>query len=207
VAWRHCRVAHTVAHLSVAIVMAFQRVLTDDTITKQFEKTVKGVLCREHAAAQHRAALKRLLAIILFLDRAKASNTFDAKPACLFVATAQFKSSKALLCRLSAELLSGEGDIVRHMAAMGYVLSCEQHPLDEFSFRVANLADDLRDGVRLVRLYEVVSKLTPLVLCKVRPANTIHDCSRYTRCACVCVFPRSNPCASRRRPSSRRFTT
>ena len=145
-----------------------QRVLTDTSITKQFEKTVKGVLCKEHAAAQHREALKRLLGLVLFLDRAKQSNTFPALPSCLFQTSAPHKSSKAILCRLSADLLSGEGDIIRHLSSMGYVVYCEQHALDEFTFSVSNLADDLRDGVRLVRLYEVVNNINPLVLCKVR---------------------------------------
>lgn len=63
---------------------------------------------------------------------------------------------------------------------MGYILSYEQHPLAEFNFGVTSLADDLRDGVRLVRLYEVVAGVSPLTLCKV----STHACFE-SRCACL----------------------
>lgn len=51
----------------------------------------------------------------------------------------------------------GEGDIMRHLASNGYRLFYEQDPRAELAFGVENLAIDLRDGLRLCRLVEVLS--------------------------------------------------
>jgi len=49
----------------------------------------------------------------------------------------------------SRECLRGEGDITKHLGYMGYTVSHVQTALDEYDFAVANLATDLRDGLRL----------------------------------------------------------
>ena len=41
---------------------------------------------------------------------------------------------------------------------MGFAVSHVQQPLDEFNYAVTNLAVDLRDGVRLMRLIELQTK-------------------------------------------------
>eukprot|EP00976_Prorocentrum_cordatum_P059859 1175673-Prorocentrum_minimum.AAC.3 len=50
---------------------------------------------------------------------------------------------------------SRAGDLERHLSFMGYKLSYTQSPIMEFDFGVANLAVDLRDGIRLCKLVEV----------------------------------------------------
>ena len=49
----------------------------------------------------------------------------------------------------SRDFLSGEGDLVKHLAYMGYKVSHTQTPLEEVDYAVTNLATDLRDGIRI----------------------------------------------------------
>ena len=53
--------------------------------------------------------------------------------------------------------LLGEGDILRSLAANTYSLQYKQDPRLELDFRVAALATDLRSGIRLCRLVEILS--------------------------------------------------
>ncbi|CAN0461362.1 unnamed protein product, partial [Ectocarpus sp. 8 AP-2014] len=85
----------------------------------------------------------------------QAENLLHPCP-CLFRKTAEVKSSVGML-KVFCQFLHGEGDFVRHLKKMGYVVGHVQSYVDEFDFRVSNLAVDLRDGVRLTRLMEVVT--------------------------------------------------
>ena len=51
----------------------------------------------------------------------------------------------------------GEGDVLRHLGQLGYRLSHEQDPLAEFDFALTNLAVDLRDGLRLCKVTELLT--------------------------------------------------
>lgn len=53
--------------------------------------------------------------------------------------------------------MHGEGDAVRHMASMGYRLTHTQSPLHEYDFSVASLAADLRNGLRLCKLLDLLA--------------------------------------------------
>ena len=53
--------------------------------------------------------------------------------------------------------MHGEGDTMRHLASMGFRLKYEQDPRTEFDFAVANLGVDLRSGVRLLRMAELLA--------------------------------------------------
>lgn len=68
----------------------------------------------------------------------------------------QYKSSISILHALARLLLPSLGDIARPLSLMGYTVEHIQHPLEEFSYTVDNLAVDMRDGVRLVRLVELL---------------------------------------------------
>ena len=88
--------------------------LRDADVTAKYEKSIKGVHCAEHARSQHRVTLKRLFALVLFMDRAKQADVLQlGGVSCLVDPKASIKSSKEVLCRIARELLSGEGDIVR----------------------------------------------------------------------------------------------
>lgn len=53
--------------------------------------------------------------------------------------------------------LHGEGDTMRHLASKGFRLSYEQDPRREYDYGVHNLAVDLRNGLRLSKLVELLT--------------------------------------------------
>jgi hypothetical protein len=57
--------------------------------------------------------------------------------------------------------LVGEGNVVRHLEMLGFKLHYKQSALLEYPFAVHNLAADLRDGLRLTRLIELLSGESP----------------------------------------------
>ena len=60
--------------------------------------------------------------------------------------------------RLSKLCLSGEGDIGRRLHLItNFRLDHIQYPLDDFRYTIGNMAVDLRDGVRLTKLVEVLT--------------------------------------------------
>ncbi|XP_041377587.1 abnormal spindle-like microcephaly-associated protein homolog [Gigantopelta aegis] len=106
------------------------------------------------AVAQH--TLKKFLLIVFFLDRAKTSRLIDHDP-CLFCKDADIKASRDLLVCFSRDYLSGEGDVTRHLSYLGYTVSHVQTALDEFDYSVTKLGVDLRDGFRLMRVFEFLT--------------------------------------------------
>jgi len=68
------------------------------------------------------------------------------------------KSSVYVARKLSKLCLSGEGDINRRLESITkYQLTHIQYPLDDFQYKITNLAIDLRDGIRLTRMIEILS--------------------------------------------------
>lgn len=61
-----------------------------------------------------------------------------------------------MLHELARLLLPSLGDIARPLAHLNYTTSVVQHPLEEYDYAIDNLATDLRDGVRLVRVIELL---------------------------------------------------
>ncbi|KAF8065931.1 Aspm [Scenedesmus sp. PABB004] len=53
--------------------------------------------------------------------------------------------------------LVGEGNVGRHLELLGYRLAYSQSPLMEYPFAVTNLAVDLRDGLRLIKVAEALT--------------------------------------------------
>lgn len=53
--------------------------------------------------------------------------------------------------------MRGEGDFMRHLASMGFRLRYEQDPRTEFDCAVACIGVDLRSGVRLLHLAELLT--------------------------------------------------
>ena len=60
--------------------------------------------------------------------------------------------------------LFGEGNVVRHLASKGYRVEYEQDPRKEFDFSVTNIAVDLRSGLRICKLVEVLTGEKPQIL-------------------------------------------
>ena len=128
--------------------------------------SVKGLHRQGYDRALGKVVLKRLLLLVKVLDTAVACDFLGGgtsiRPSCaplLFRRMASVKSSESMLVSLlgSNTLLRGEGDILRHLGFLGYKLHVLQSSAHEYDYAVRNLAVDLRDGVRLSRLYALLS--------------------------------------------------
>ncbi|XP_061831528.2 abnormal spindle-like microcephaly-associated protein [Nerophis lumbriciformis] len=135
-----------------------QRLLWNPDIAAEFRHPKVPHLYRDgHEEALSCFTLKKLLLLVCFLDKAKESRLMEHDP-CLFCMDAEFKKSKDLLLAFSRDFLSGEGILPRHLGYLGLPVSHVQTPLDEFNFAVGNLAVDLKCGIRLVRVMELLIK-------------------------------------------------
>ena len=133
------------------------RLFTNDDIVSQYTK--QQLLCISHGKKlkeqlrQH--LLKKFLSLALLLDAARGKALLPLPT--LFRADAPVKSSKEIILTFSRNILRGEGDVLRHLTLLGYTVSFAQSYIDEFDYHVTNLAVDLRDGVRLARLVELLT--------------------------------------------------
>ncbi|XP_071948699.1 uncharacterized protein [Antedon mediterranea] len=132
------------------------RMLYNPDIAAEFaHPTVPAFFRPGYEDALNKFILKKFLVLVLFLDRAKLTRLIDHDP-CLFYKDSEYKSNRKLLLSFSKEYLKGEGDVTRHLSFLGYCVTHKQTPLDEFDFSVTNLATDLRCGIRLVRIVELL---------------------------------------------------
>ncbi|XP_077390631.1 abnormal spindle-like microcephaly-associated protein [Festucalex cinctus] len=135
-----------------------QRLLWNPDIAAEFRHPKVPHLYKDgHEEALSSFTLKKLLLLVCFLDKAKESRLIEHDP-CLFCVDAEFKTSKDLLLAFSRDFLSGEGILPRHLGYLGLPVSHVQAPLDEFNYAVVNLAVDLKCGIRLVRIMELLVK-------------------------------------------------
>ncbi|QDS77908.1 hypothetical protein FKW77_000761 [Venturia effusa] len=100
-----------------------------------------------------RRTVLRSLMLISLLDQAKSKDFIKD---CLFQSSSVYKSSTAVLTALGGLLLPSLGDIARPLSHLNYKLETVQYPLQEFQYQISNLATDLRDGVMLTRLVELI---------------------------------------------------
>ncbi|CAH1270995.1 ASPM [Branchiostoma lanceolatum] len=134
------------------------RVLGNSDIAQQFSHpTVPHMYKTGYAEALAKFTLKKFLTLVFFMDRAKLTRLIDQDP-CLFCSNANIKSSKELLLTFSREYLSGEGDVTRHLSFLGFAVTHQQTALMEMDYTVHNLATDLRDGLRLNRAVELLTR-------------------------------------------------
>ncbi|KAA3677720.1 abnormal spindle-like microcephaly-associated protein [Paragonimus westermani] len=111
-------------------------------------------------ALYNRYTIKRFLVLVWFLDRLKISRLIRYNP-CLFRLKSFIKSSSDSLLTFARNFLTGENNLVRHLSNLGIHVEVVQSPLDEYQLTVTNLAVDLRDGVRLVKLAELLLPFMP----------------------------------------------
>lgn len=125
--------------------------------------------------------LRKILMLIYFLDRAKEKQLIRHDP-CLFKNSSPYKvsnfiniksqkninmyifysqSSYDLLMGFCADMVISHGDIVRRLRSIGYNLTHKQTHLEEVNYAIKSL-NDLRDGVRITRVVEILFKGSPL---------------------------------------------
>jgi hypothetical protein len=137
------------------------RVLSDASVLAKYTKgkckVPSGKFEKLYRGEMRTLVLYRLMVLVLFLDRAKTENVLDKVPR-LFSKGSAVKSSRAVLLAFCRDFLSSEGDFIKHLSRIGLTVSYKQDPVDELDFNIANLATDLRDGVKLTRMTEIVSQ-------------------------------------------------
>ena len=116
-----------------------------------------AVIKQESEVGSHgwswRRTVLRSLMLINLLDKAKAKKLISG---CLFRTESPHKSSTAILHDLSRLVLPSMGDITRPLGHLNYQVGYVQYPLQEYEYNITNLATDLRDGVRLTRIVELL---------------------------------------------------
>ncbi|KAB8233678.1 putative calmodulin-binding protein Sha1 [Aspergillus alliaceus] len=122
--------------------------------------------------AYHRTVLRSIMIIIL-LDKGRTSSG-SMLPRCLFLRSSQLKSSTAVLQALARFLLPSSGDIIKMLGHLGCHLDYEQRPLEEYDYHISNLAVDMRDGVRLTKVVELLLYSTNLCPDNVPPHRESH---------------------------------
>ncbi|XP_030752819.1 abnormal spindle-like microcephaly-associated protein homolog isoform X2 [Sitophilus oryzae] len=105
--------------------------------------------------------LKKFLILVYFLDVAKNAKLIQHDP-CLFCKNASEKDSKSVLTHFARETLSAVGDITKYLKSKGYVVTHVQSYIHEFDYAVKNLGVDLRDGVRLTKVMEILQMRSDL---------------------------------------------
>lgn len=109
----------------------------------------------DRGAWSFQRTLLRSLMLIKLLDMTKVSSTLLVSP-CLFQPSSAHKSSVSVVQGLFQLLNPSAGDPVRALSHVGYSVGHSQYPLEEYEYKIDNLAVDLRDGVRLTRLVELL---------------------------------------------------
>ena len=144
----------------------FDNLFTKNEITSKYTKQMLMYPKNEKAmkALLRAHMLKKLLALVLLIDQMKAANITPFPT--VFMKNAAIKSSKSVLIALCKEFLKSEGDVIRHLASYNYVVTFEQSAVDEYDYTVVNIMNDLKDGVRLTKLMEILTKVTPNTLLK-----------------------------------------
>lgn len=112
-------------------------------------------LTQKYAEQIKKHALRKLLHLIVFLDVAKEERIIKHNP-CLFTRASPFKETKEVLIKVASQLIANIGDITKYVKRLGIVLVHKQTYLDEFDYAFTNLAVDLRDGIRLTKVMEVI---------------------------------------------------
>ncbi|XP_069358917.1 protein abnormal spindle [Maniola hyperantus] len=122
---------------------------------KNSKSSAPNMLLPAYMEAIKKFTLKKFFTLVFFLDQAKQKKLIPHDP-CLFRRNAPHKDSKAIIINFTKELIAGIGDITKHLRPLGYVVSHKQSYLDEYIYAVNNIAVDLRDGVRLTKVMEII---------------------------------------------------
>ncbi|XP_009135289.1 abnormal spindle-like microcephaly-associated protein homolog isoform X1 [Brassica rapa] len=143
-----------------------------------YNKMVEGLYRPGYYEALGTVILKRILLLVLILDRAKSQSCISLKygidgidggSPLLFSEKSSLKSSHQLLSELlPSDVMHGEGNLLAHLVIIGYKIPYQQSPIAEYEFRVRDLFGDLQDGVRLCRAIQLLlhdpSILTKMVV-------------------------------------------
>jgi len=109
----------------------------------------------DHVAWSYRRTLLRSLMLVRLLDQWK-SAVPNTSSTCLFVSSSAYKSSSLIVQELIKLLNPAAGDPMRPLNLLGYEVHHVQEPLQEHTYHIDNLAIDLRNGILLTRIVELL---------------------------------------------------
>lgn len=121
----------------------------------QLIKKYGSIYSSKYTTEIKRLILKRFFSLVYFLDQAKMQHLIAHDP-CLFCKNSNFKESRDILINFTKETISAVGDITKDLKKCGYVVSYIQTYINEFDYTVTCLGSDLRDGIRLARVIEII---------------------------------------------------
>ena len=138
--------------------VVLERLLNDADIRSKFTKQMllQNKQEQEMKKLLGKHVLKKFLSLVLILDATRNSGIFSVPT--LFVRDSKIKCSKEVVITFCRHFFRGEGDVIRHFLLLGYDLTFEQSYIDEYEYPIKNIATDLRDGVRLAKLLELLTK-------------------------------------------------
>lgn len=132
-----------------------ERFFTNPRLTKMsgYHKTDPS---KKFVTLLNQFMLKKFLFLVYFLDYAKQHKLIGHDP-CLFHKRAMHKTSRDMLLHFSRDLLAGVGDVTKILRTYDYVVTYRQTYIDEYNYAVADIRNDLRDGIRLCRAMELIT--------------------------------------------------
>ncbi|XP_015067274.1 abnormal spindle-like microcephaly-associated protein homolog [Solanum pennellii] len=150
--------------------------------TYAYNKLVEGLYRPGYYEKLGNIVLKRFLLLVLILDRVKTQSSLplkygidglDGGSPLLFSSQSDVKSSRQLINKfLPSDVMHGEGNLLAHLVIVGYKVTYQQNPLLEYQFGVADLFEDLQDGIQLCRVVQLL-RHDPSILSKmVVPSDT-----------------------------------
>jgi abnormal spindle-like microcephaly-associated protein len=107
----------------------------------------------------NRHLLRCVFTLIICLDYARMNNYCDGR-SLLFNKSSTIKSTKDILITFCRKFLRSEANIIKHLSTLGYTPQFTQTIFHEFPFPISNVSVDLRDGVRLCQLINVLLATT-----------------------------------------------
>ncbi|MCD7453220.1 hypothetical protein HAX54_020163 [Datura stramonium] len=150
--------------------------------TYAYNKLVEGLYRPGYYEKLGNIVLKRFLLLVLILDRVKTQSSLplkygidglDGGSPLLFSLQSDVKSSRQLINKfLSSDVMHGEGNLLAHLVIIGYKVTHQQNPLLEYQFGVADLFEDLEDGIRLCRVIQLLRHDPSILLKMVVPSDT-----------------------------------
>lgn len=126
-----------------------------ETLLVQNEDGTSEMLGPETSVWSVQRTLLRSLMLIKVLDELKVHSRLPPVGN-LFQTTSPHKTSTSVVRQLIRLMNPSVGDAIRALNHLGYSVSHSQYPLEEYSYEIENLAVDLRDGIRLTRLVELL---------------------------------------------------
>ena len=148
-----------------------QHLLSFKEVAKRKNKNITTYFMNENnvkLAKEH--IFFHFVLIVHFLDVAKRNRLIDHDP-CLFRINAVYKSSRDIIISFSREYITGVGDITKSLRNAGIHLEHVQQPVEEFNFTATMLSKDLRCGLRLARILEIIYQRNDILPSLYYPSN------------------------------------